>query len=240
MIKPFPMATLCPEGWNWESLDEMASGLTEAMDLGRRAFEAEVSACKLREAVDARSRTHEDRIIFADVNASDQLAIQGCVDSSQANMASAVEPVRRLLAEAEKYIVRDPQTKDITNVGDILANVLMRVDTKRLEAEKGQKFPVNLPVKPLPAVVLPSVTGVWMPARGGRAPQVMQAVAPVRMTWRGSLGTARSGIAKPGITPPTNSTVAVSAALPDPPRRKKTHRGRHRGRSHKTRQQETP
>jgi hypothetical protein len=229
MIKPFPMRTLCRKGWNHKSLVTMASDLTKAVDLGRRAFEAEVSACRLREAIDARSQAHKDKVADAQADLKALVAIEAHTSASAAHMAAAVEPIRRFMAEAEKYMIRHPRTREICNLGDIIASVLVRVDTKRLEREHNRALPVDLPIKPWPEVVLPCVTGAWKGVANGAPPRVRQAIAPTRITWRNPLGVAQSGISKPSSSTPVPYASAVSIQPSSPLQRKKVHRGRCRG-----------
>ena len=87
----------------------MASDLTKAVDLGRRAFEAEVSACRLREAIDARSQAHKDRVAEAQADLKALMAIEAHTSASAAHMAACFIQYRCCIDVTCKLIGRFPQ-----------------------------------------------------------------------------------------------------------------------------------
>jgi hypothetical protein len=191
LIRPFPMPTLFHEGWHWESLDMMADTLTQAMHLGWEAFRAELEAQKLRKAMDRRGQVPENHLANLAANRDDSRAVEAYMATSRASIAAATAPICRLVHIIADFM-KDPAICRTRTVGDILGNVLARIDTKKLDAQTAIVLPVEVPVQPLP-----SFTNLWTSSGSGQDPQVVRVIAPTRMTWRGGPSVASRSIVKP-------------------------------------------
>jgi hypothetical protein len=235
------MVAIC-RTWDWEHLDTMAFGLINAIDLTHKSFRTDLRACKLREATDpgrtdivrangtTRHAPSQDKEIVNNELA--RLAM-----FSQQNMQAAVEHIKQFFSVATQYMTRNRTTGRIYNVGEIVVNVLARVDMVALHNETGFTLPTEIPVTRVQRNIIPPMTHIWKSPTKVYKP-VSRNDEPVR---HGDLleapVTASASLKRscPSITPghaiatPSTSVPQHQSVDTDMPKRKKTRRGGRRG-----------
>jgi hypothetical protein len=235
------MVAIC-RTWDWEHLDTMASGLINAISLTHKSFRKDLRACKLREATDPGRNgilrtngttrhvlSHDSEIVR------DELARLAM--SSQQDMQAAVEHIKQFFAVATHYMTRNRTSGRIYNVGEIVVNVLARVDMDALYDETGFTLPVEIPVGRVQRDIIPPMTHIWMSPTKVHKPtsrsdgQVRHGdLLEAPTTTSASLKRSRPPITPaPAIPTPSTSVQQHQPVPTDMPKRKKTRRGGRRG-----------
>ena len=220
----------------------MAFGLINAINLTNKSFRMDLRACKLREATDP-GRTN---IVRANGTTRQALSNDKEVVNnelarlavfSQQNMQAAVEHIKQFFSVATQYMTRNRTTGRIYNVGEIVVNVLARVDMDALFNETGFELPVEIPVGRVQRKIIPPMTHMWMtPTKvykpTSRNNELVRRDDLLKAPMPASAGLKRS---RPPTTPehaiatPSTSVQQHQLVATDMPKRKKTRRGGRRG-----------